>query len=101
MRKTASPNALPRYVYEPNGDALTLIEPSLGSSVATARESDCASVPEANFHWSNEASEPVAVPLKMYRKPASGGGATYWASATAGVKTTAATAKHPDKRAKP
>jgi hypothetical protein len=56
---------LARYVYEPNGDALTLIEPSLGSSVATARESDCASVPDANFHLSNEASEPVAVPSKM------------------------------------
>ncbi len=52
-------------MYDPNWEVPTLIAPVAESTVATARVPDCASVPEANFHWSNEASLPVVVPLKM------------------------------------
>jgi hypothetical protein len=56
---------------------------------------DCAAVPLANFHWSNEASDPVAVPSKMYWNPGAGGGAVYCALAVVGTAASAASATHP------
>ena len=55
----------------PKPDVFGFIAPSAGSSVTAV-------APLADSHLSNEASEPVAVPSKMYSNPGSGGGAVYW-----------------------
>ena len=77
------------YQYAPNGEAPTRNEPSVVSSVAwpcppSDAGRDCAAVPAAKAHLSNEASDPVAEPSKMYVKPGSGGGAVYCAPAATG-----------------
>ena len=54
----------------------------------------------AKIHLSNEASEPVGEPSKMYSNPGSGGGATYCAPAEAGTSAMAAIAMHPVTSAK-
>jgi hypothetical protein len=58
--------------------------------VARPCDADAAAVLLAKTHLSKEASDPVALPSKMYVNPGSGGGGTYWAAAGA-----AADAMHP------
>jgi hypothetical protein len=69
--------------------------PSTGSRVACPWVADASAVLLANTHLSNEASEPVGVPSKMYSNPGSGGGATYWALAHAGATASPSTAMQP------
>src|SRR5690349_1950362 len=87
---TASPSGRSGYQYEPNGDGPMRNEPSTGSSVARPWVADCAAVPLAKTHLSNDASDPVADPSKMYSKPGSGGGATYCACAEPAANAVAA-----------
>ena len=58
----------------PKPDVFGFMAPSAGSSVTAV-------APLADSHLSNEASEPVAVPSKMYSNPGSGGGGVYCACA--------------------
>ena len=60
-----SPNGCGEYQYEPNGEAPTRNVPSAALSVARPCVADCAAVPLANVHLSNDAADPVAVPSKM------------------------------------
>src|SRR5918999_2988175 len=73
-RTTTSPSARTGYHFMPKPDVFGFIAPSAGSSVTAV-------APLADSHLSNDASEPVAVPSKMYSKPGSGGGAVYCACA--------------------
>ena len=65
---TASPSGRTGYHRIPKPEVFGFIAPSAGSSVTAV-------APLAATHLSNEASDPVAVPSKMYSKPRSGGGA--------------------------
>jgi hypothetical protein len=69
----------------PNPELLGFIAPSAGSSVTAV-------APLAPTHLSNDASEPVALPSKMYSKPRSGGGGVYCAPAPAGAASAASAA---------
>ena len=69
----------------PKPDVFGFIAPSSGSSVTAV-------APLADSHLSNDASEPVAVPSKMYSKPRSGGGGVYCACAAEGAITSAMSA---------
>src|ERR671922_1175530 len=71
---TTSPSARTGYHFIPKPEVFGFIAPSSGSSVTAV-------APLAESHLSNEASEPVAVPSKMYSNPRSGGGAVYCAPA--------------------
>src|ERR687896_821690 len=84
-RTTTSPSARTGYHFMPKPELFGFIAPSAGSSVTAV-------APLADSHLSNEASDPVAVPSKMYSKPRSGGGGVYCAPAPAGAASAASTA---------
>jgi hypothetical protein len=84
---TTSPSARTGYHFMPKPDVFGFIAPSSGSSVTAV-------APLADSHLSNDASEPVAEPSKMYSKPGSGGGGVYCAcadGATASASSAAST----------
>src|SRR5918996_979871 len=78
---TTSPSARTGYHFIPKPEVFGFIAPSAGSSVTAV-------APLADSHLSNDASDPPAVPSKMYSNPGSGGGAVYCASAPAGSSAT-------------
>src|ERR671918_1491748 len=90
-RTTTLPSARTGYHFMPKPEVFGFIAPSAGSSVTAV-------APLADSHLSNEASEPVAVPSKMYSKPGSGGGGVYCALA-AGAATRASATRPSARRA--
>jgi hypothetical protein len=89
---TTSPSARTGYHFIPKPELFGFIAPSAGSSVTAV-------APLAESHLSNDASEPLAVPSKMYSYPGSGGGAVYCACAPAGssAKATRAVSAGPQR----